>query len=231
MGDAVTVDAVEDNESLDDVNEGANDKDRENEKDAVVQETEANEVDADAEAGGMLRAAIDGLPVDLECVKDETEIYASEKQVESDSKSEQCEEKNITESAITSNQENENPNQETEAEPEVTIEKVVEEETVIEDGNELTNAESNDDDSGMANGEVDNKPSEASNMSSFVIEEVTISVKNMDSSDAEGENALGTYTLVDGNTGQKLVDEKDIGNDESIRTEYEIEDVIIDAEE
>ena len=43
--------------------------------------------------------------------------------------------------------------------------------------------------------------------------------------------ALGTYTLVDGNTGQKLVDEKDIGNDESIRTEYEIEDVIIDAEE
>jgi len=53
----------------------------------------------------------------------------------------------------------------------------------------------------------------------------------MDSSDAEGENALGTYTLVDGNTGQKLVDEKDIGNDESIRTEYEIEDVIIDAEE
>merc|ERR1712136_330285 len=135
MGDAVTVDAVEDNESLDDVNEGANDKDRENEKDAVVQETEANEVDADAEAGGMLRAAIDGLPVDLECVKDETEIYASEKQVESDSKSEQCEEKNITESAITSNQE-------TEAEPEVTIEKVVEEETVIEDGNELTNAES-----------------------------------------------------------------------------------------
>ena len=59
---------------------------------------------------------------------------------------------------------------------------------MIEDGNELTNAESNDDDSGMANGEVDNKPSEASNMSSFVIEEVTISVKNMDSSDAEGEN-------------------------------------------
>ena len=136
---------------------------------------------------------------------------------------------------------------------------------MIEDGNELTNAESNVDDSGMANGEVDNKPSEASNMSSFVIEEVTISVKNMDSSDAEGENvsivikrfliiyyhdssfisgqknshsilkiefqALGTYTLVDGNTGQKLVDEKDIGNDGSIRTEYEIEDVIIDAEE
>ena len=139
---------------------------------------------------------------------------------------------------------------------------------MVEDGNELTNAESNDGDSGMANGEVDNKPSEASNMSSFVIEEVTISVKNMDSSDAEGENvsivvkrllsiykhnlyqtslisgqinslsilkikfqALGTYTLVDGNTGQKLVDEKDIGNDESIRTEYEIEDVIIDAEE
>ena len=59
---------------------------------------------------------------------------------------------------------------------------------MIEDGNELTNAESNVDDSGMANGEVDNKPSEASNMSSFVIEEVTISVKNMDSSDAEGEN-------------------------------------------
>ena len=59
---------------------------------------------------------------------------------------------------------------------------------MVEDGNELTNAESNDDDSGMANGEVDNKPSEASNMSSFVIEEVTISVKNMDSSDAEGEN-------------------------------------------
>ena len=102
--DAVTVDAVEDNESLDDVNEGANDKDRENEKDAAVQETEANEVDADAEAGGMLRAAIDGLPVDLECVKDETEINALEKQVESDSKPEQCEEKNITESAITSNQ-------------------------------------------------------------------------------------------------------------------------------
>ena len=59
---------------------------------------------------------------------------------------------------------------------------------MVEDGNELTNAKSNDDDSGMANGEVDNKPSEASNMSSFVIEEVTISVKNMDSSDAEGEN-------------------------------------------
>ena len=59
---------------------------------------------------------------------------------------------------------------------------------MIEDGNELTNAKSNVDDSGMANGEVDNKPSEASNMNSFVIEEVTISVKNMDSSDAEGEN-------------------------------------------
>ena len=43
--------------------------------------------------------------------------------------------------------------------------------------------------------------------------------------------ALGTYTLIDGNTGQKLVDEKDIGNDESIRTEYEIEEVNIEADE
>ena len=42
---------------------------------------------------------------------------------------------------------------------------------------------------------------------------------------------MGTYTLVDGNTGQKLVDEKDIGNNESIRTEYEIEEVIVDTEE
>ena len=43
--------------------------------------------------------------------------------------------------------------------------------------------------------------------------------------------ALGTYTLIDRNTGQKLVDEKDIGNDESIRTEYEIEEVNIEADE
>ena len=43
--------------------------------------------------------------------------------------------------------------------------------------------------------------------------------------------ALGTYTLIDGNTGQKLVDEKDIGNNESIRTEYEIEEVNIEADE
>ena len=42
---------------------------------------------------------------------------------------------------------------------------------------------------------------------------------------------LATYTLVDGNTGQKLVDEKDIGNNESIRTEYDIEEVNVDCEE
>ena len=35
---------------------------------------------------------------------------------------------------------------------------------------------------------------------------------------------------MDGNTGQKLVDEKDIGNNESIRTEYEIEEVDIECE-
>ena len=66
--------------------------------------------------------------------------------------------------------------------------KVVEEETVVEDGNELANAESNKNDCDIANGDADDKPSEATNMSSFVIEEVTISVKNVDSSDAEGEN-------------------------------------------
>ena len=59
---------------------------------------------------------------------------------------------------------------------------------MVEDGNDLTKDECIDDGCDMANGEVDNKPSEATNMSSFVIEEVTISVKNMDSSDAEGEN-------------------------------------------
>ena len=42
---------------------------------------------------------------------------------------------------------------------------------------------------------------------------------------------LATYTLIDGNTGQKLVDEKDIGNNESIRTEYDIEEVHVDYEE
>ena len=42
---------------------------------------------------------------------------------------------------------------------------------------------------------------------------------------------LGSYTLVDGDTGQKLVDEKDIGNNESIRTEYEIEEVDIECED
>ena len=49
--------------------------------------------------------------------------------------------------------------------------------------------------------------------------------------DTSNLQALGTYTLIDGNTGQKLVDEKDIGNDESIRTEYEIEEVNIEADE
>ena len=42
---------------------------------------------------------------------------------------------------------------------------------------------------------------------------------------------MATYSLVDGNTGQKLVDEKDIGNNESIRTEYDIEEVNVDCEE
>ena len=59
---------------------------------------------------------------------------------------------------------------------------------MVEDGNELANTESNNDDCDMENGDADDKPSEATNMSSFVIEEVTISVKNVDSSDAEGEN-------------------------------------------
>ena len=59
---------------------------------------------------------------------------------------------------------------------------------MVEDGNDLTKDECIDDGCDMANGEVDNKPSEATNMSSFVIEEVTISVKNVDSSEAEGEN-------------------------------------------
>ena len=59
---------------------------------------------------------------------------------------------------------------------------------MVEDGNELANTEPNNDDCDIANGDADDKPSEATNMSSFVIEEVTISVKNVDSSDAEGEN-------------------------------------------
>ncbi len=42
---------------------------------------------------------------------------------------------------------------------------------------------------------------------------------------------MATYTLVDGKTGQKLVDEKDIGNNDSIRTEYDIEEVNVDCEE
>ena len=42
---------------------------------------------------------------------------------------------------------------------------------------------------------------------------------------------MATYTLVNGDTGQKLVDEKDIGNNESIRTEYDIEEVQVDSEE
>ena len=36
--------------------------------------------------------------------------------------------------------------------------------------------------------------------------------------------------MVDSNTGQKLVDEKDIGNNESIRTEYDIEEVHVEDE-
>lgn len=69
------------------------------------------------------------------------------------------------------------------------------------------------------------------NVSSLIIEEVEISFPDMNSSDIGGENTLGSYTLVDGNTGQKLVDEKDIGNNESIRTEYEIEEVDIECED
>ena len=34
--------------------------------------------------------------------------------------------------------------------------------------------------------------------------------------------------MVDDNTGQKLVDERDIGNNESIRTEYDVEEVLVD---
>ena len=123
----------------------------------------------------------------------------------------------------------------------------------------------NEDDCYIKNGDEDDKPREAASMNSLVIEEVTITVKNMDTTEGENGNvsmivklnqtnslcykkrenegnhssynynfelqALGTYTLVDGNTGQKLVDEKDIGNNESIRTEYDIEEVNIDAEE
>ena len=100
--DAVTDEAVEDNEKSNDANEGTNEEEQVIEKETIAQEDEANEMDA--EAGGMLRAAIDGLPVDLECVKDGTEINATEEQVESDSIPEQCEEKDITESAITRNQ-------------------------------------------------------------------------------------------------------------------------------
>ena len=52
----------------------------------------------------------------------------------------------------------------------------------------MSNTETNDADTNMANGEPENKASEPTNMSSFVIEEVTITVKNMDTTDAEREN-------------------------------------------
>merc|ERR1712150_60767 len=95
----------------------------------------------------------------------------------------------------------------------------------------LMDTNNNEDDCYIKNGDEDDKPREAASMNSLVIEEVTITVKNMDTTEGENGNALGTYTLVDGNTVQKLVDEKDIGNNESIRTEYDIEEVNIDAEE
>ena len=100
--DAVTNEAVKDDEKTDDVKEGTNEEEKLIDDESVANETGANEMDA--EAGGMLRAAIDGLPVDLECVKDETEIKTTEEPIESDSKPEQCEEKDISESAMTSNQ-------------------------------------------------------------------------------------------------------------------------------
>ena len=128
-----------------------------------------------------------------------------------------------------------------------------------EDGmNAIDSTEANDK---VAMSDDDVKPNPASNISSLVIEEVEVSVPEMNLSDIGGENVslyqnlyfsfgkiyrqlaniliflifhsqtLGSYTLVDGNTGQKLVDEKDIGNNESIRTEYEIEEVNVECED
>ena len=53
--------------------------------------------------------------------------------------------------------------------------------------------ETNDVDSNMTNGDEEDKPTEAASMSSLVIEEVTITVKNMDATDAEGGNVSMIY--------------------------------------
>ena len=67
-------------------------------------EPDTNEVQA--EAGGMLRAAIDGLPVDLECTKEEPEENANADQLQSDVTNEEIEEKEIAKEVDDSNQGN-----------------------------------------------------------------------------------------------------------------------------
>ena len=102
MIDAVADETVEPIETADNESEPKVD-----EQPAIVEESNTDEIegnDAETEAGGMLRAAVDGLPVDLDCQKQDEEMKPEEDQIESDSKPEECEMKEGLEATDNSNQ-------------------------------------------------------------------------------------------------------------------------------
>ena len=74
--------AADSNERLENTAESTNEEPV-YEKENTAEQIEPTETDA--EAGGMLRAAVDGLPIDLENAKEEPAINASEEQIENDS--------------------------------------------------------------------------------------------------------------------------------------------------
>ena len=100
----VAEDTLQSDEKMDAVDESSPDEEPLIDEIENPKEPDANE--NQAEAGGMLRAAVDGLPVDLECTKEEPEENANADQLQSDVTNEEIEEKEIAKEVDDSNQGN-----------------------------------------------------------------------------------------------------------------------------
>ena len=102
--DVVAEDTLQSDENMDVVNESNPDKELLIDEIENPKMPDGNEVQV--EAGGMLRAAVDGLPVDLECAKDEPVENANEDQLQSDVTNEEVEENLTAKEVDDSNQGN-----------------------------------------------------------------------------------------------------------------------------
>lgn len=102
--DVVAEDTLQPDEKMDVVDESSPDEEPLIDEIENPKEPDTNEVQA--EAGGILRAAVDGLPVDLECTKEEPEENANADQLQSDVTNEEVEENVAAKEVDDSNQGN-----------------------------------------------------------------------------------------------------------------------------